>query len=437
MFLEELIIERLKEQLDKESFERYIKGLKYDKSTKDSEIILFANNIFIKKWIERHLKDKIQNIAKELTNSDFNVKIELKRDKLAQKRDKKTVSPHQNPLNPHFTFENFIVGSSNQFAYTIAKSVAQNPGVQYNPLFIYGGVGLGKTHLLQAIGNFRASLGDRVIYTTIEQFMNRFISHLKANDMDSFREYFRECDLLLIDDVQFLSQKEQTQEEFFHTFNQLHNQNKQIVLSSDRPPKNIPKLVDRLRSRFEWGLMADIKPPELETKISIIKKKCQIDGIKLSKDVIYYLATTMGDNIREIEGALIKIGAMSAMLNQKITVEFVQDTIKEQLNQKKEKNITIDKILLTVAKELNVKPSDIKSKKRSKAIVQARRVSIYLSRKLTSNTMPQIALFFGMKDHTTISHSMKKINSLINESDEFKAKIEELENKILRAKDEE
>jgi chromosomal replication initiator protein len=332
-------------------------------------------------------------------------------------------------LNPSLTFDSFILGDSNQFAYTTAKSVAEKPGQLYNPLFIYGGVGLGKTHLLQAIGNYHIHLGHKVIYTTLEQFMNSFTSHLRSQTMDRFREKFRECDLLLIDDIQFLSGKQQTQDEFFHTFNELHNANKQIVLTADRPPNKIAGLVDRLKSRFEWGLMADIQPPGLETKIAIIQKKCELDGIKLNNEIINYIATNMGDNIREIEGTIIKLNAMASMLNQEITLDFAQNAIKDQIKEKKE-SITIDDIVKIVSHELNVKPSDIKSKKRTKNVVDARRTSIYLARNLTQSTMPQIAMYFGMKDHTAISHSMKKINEIIENDENFKLLLEELSNKI-------
>jgi chromosomal replication initiator protein len=259
--------------------------------------------------------------------------------------------------------------------------------------------------------------------------MNSFTSHLRAKTMDRFREKFRECDLMLIDDIQFLSGKEQTQEEFFHTFNELYNTQKQIVLTSDRAPNKIADLVDRLKSRFEWGLMADIQPPELETKIEIIQKKCELDGIKLNSEIIHFIATNMGDHIREIEGTIIKLNALSSMLNQEITLDFAQNAIKDQIREKKE-NITIDDIVKIVSKELNVKPSDIKSKKRTKNIMDARRTTIYLARNLTPNSMPQIAMYFGMKDHTTISHAMKKINEIIKKDKNFQLLLEELSNKI-------
>jgi len=332
-------------------------------------------------------------------------------------------------LNPSFTFNSFVLGESNSLAYNVSLAVAQNPGTQYNPLFIYGGVGLGKTHLMQAIGNYRAAQGDKIIYNTFEQFLNRYTSHLRTKTMDRFRDYYRNCDLLLVDDIQFISQKEQTQDEFFHTFNELHSLGKQIVITSDRPPRKIAGLVDRLKSRFEWGMLVSINPPELETKIAIIKKKAQLNGIRLDDEIVNYLATTLGSNIREIEGTIIKINAMSNLLRQKITLDFVKNAISDYLTEKK-KSISIDDIIEIVSKELNVKPSDIKSKKRAKKIVEARRISIYLARNLTPNSMPQIAVYFGMKDHSAISHAMKKIEEIIENDENLKVLIDELSNKI-------
>ena len=391
--------------------------------------------MFISKWVHSRYKEKIAHLFELENGIKPEVEIGLSKKK-STSSSKKTLntsaeksSAKSTYLNPSLIFDGFIVGDSNQFAYTTAKSVAENPGKLYNPLFIYGGVGLGKTHLLQAIGNYHIELGKIVIYTTLEQFMNTFTSHLRSQTMDRFRDKFRECDLLLIDDIQFLSRKEQTQEEFFHTFNELYNANKQIVITSDRQPNKIAGLVDRLRSRFEMGLMADIQPPGLETKIAIIQKKCELDGISLNNEIINYIATHMGDNIREIEGAIIKLNAMSSMLNQEITLDFAQNTIKDQLKEKKE-SVSIDDIVNIISKELNVKPSDIKSKKRTKNVVNARRISIYLARNLTPNSMPQIAVYFGMKDHTAISHAMKKINEIIENDENFKVLLEELSNKV-------
>ena len=428
------ILQELKKEISPTEYERYIKNLHYDIQRSKSNIIYYsASNMLIAKWVMTKYNDKLSHLF-ELENG-IKPEVVIIAGKPKGKVSSHTASSEQKisakstKLNPSFTFESFIVGDSNQFAYTTAKSAAEKPGQQYNPLFLYGGVGLGKTHLLQAIGNYQYNLGKTVIYTTLEQFMNSFTSHLRSQTMDRFREKFRECDLLLIDDVQFLSRKEQTQEEFFHTFNELHNAKKQIVMTSDRQPNKIAGLVDRLKSRFEWGLMADIQPPGLETKIAIIQKKCELDGIKLDKDIINYIAANMGDNIREIEGTLIKLNALGSMLNQPITLEFTQNAIKDQLKEKRE-SITIDDIVKIISKELNIKPSDIRSKKRTKNVVNARRIVIYLARNLTPNSMPQIALFFGMKDHTAISHTMKKINEIIDNDENFKVQLEELSNKV-------
>ncbi len=434
MSIGKTVLSQLKKEINEDEYEKYIKNLHYDEINSRSDRALFvASNIIVAKWIKTKYREKIAHLF-EIQNGikpevDITVgKIDKKSKKRVSSKDKKGSSKSTH-LNPSFTFESFIVGSSNQFAYTTAKSVAEKPGKQYNPLFIYGGVGLGKTHLLQAIGNYQIAEGKKVIYTTLEQFMNKYISHVKSQTMDRFRDHFRDCDLLLIDDIQFLSRKEQTQEEFFHTFNELHQAKKQIVITSDSQPNKIAGLVDRLKSRFEWGLMADIQPPELETKIAIIEKKCELDGIKLDSEIINYIATNMGDNIREIEGTLIKLNAMSSMLNQDITLEFTKTAIKDQLKEKQE-NISIDDIVKIISKELNVKPSDIKSKKRTRNVVNARRIVIYLARNLTPNSMPQIAQYVGMKDHTAISHAMKKINEIIESDENFKVLLEELSNKI-------
>ncbi len=434
MSIGKTVLSELKKEINSNEYQRYIKNLHYDEINSRSDMALFTTpNIIVAKWIKTKYQEKIAHLFE--IQSGIKPQVDIVVGKIDTKTKKRlNVKEHKGSsksthLNPSFTFESFIVGGSNQFAYTTAKSVAEKPGLQYNPLFIYGGVGLGKTHLLQAIGNYQVAQGKKVIYTTLEQFMNKYISHVKSQTMDRFRDHFRECDLLLIDDIQFLTRKEQTQEEFFHTFNELHQAKKQIVITSDRQPNKIAGLVDRLKSRFEWGLLADIQPPELETKIAIIEKKCELDGIKLSSEIINYIATNMGDNIREIEGTLIKLNAMSSMLNQDITLEFTKTAIKDQLKEKQE-NISIDDIVKIVSKEMNVKPSDIKSKKRTRNVVNARRIVIYLARNLTPNSMPQIAQYVGMKDHTAISHAMKKIHEIIENDENFKVLLEEFSNKI-------
>ena len=431
------VLRKLKQEISNQEWNRYIKSLVYDENRSRSNIAHFYSpNILIAKWIKTKYEKKIEHLFELENNVKPQIFISVKKEREQKSTPQKQMGESEYKsgskstlLNPSFTFESFIIGSSNQFAYTTAKSVAEKPGALYNPLFLYGGVGLGKTHLVQAIGNYQISQGKKVIYTTFEQFMNKFTSHLRSQTMDRFREHFRECDVLIIDDIQFLSRKEQTQEEFFHTFNELHQAKKQIIIASDRQPNKIAGLVDRLRSRFEWGLMADIQPPELETKIAIIQKKCEIDGIKLNNEIINFIASNMGNNIREIEGAIIKLNAYSIMMNQALTLNFAQNVIKEQLAEK-QSNISIDDIVKMVSKELNVKLSDIKSKKRTRDVVNARRISIYLARNLTPNSMPQIAVYFGMRDHTAVSHAMKKIAEILKSDENFKVQLEELSNKI-------
>jgi chromosomal replication initiator protein len=433
------VLKKIKDEISNKDWNRYMKNLTYnEKESKNNIAQFYAPNILLARWIQTKYKFQLAHLFELETKIKPRIIISATQEKvLNEQMNEANNEPSQEQknqgkstiLNPSFTFESFIVGNSNQFAYTTAKSVAEKPGAIYNPLFLYGGVGLGKTHLIQAIGNHQVFLGRKVIYTTFEQFMNKFTSHLRAQTMDRFREHFRECDILIIDDIQFLSGKEQTQEEFFHTFNELHQAKKQIIITSDRQPHKIRGLVDRLRSRFEWGLMADIQPPELETKIAIIQKKCEIDGINLNKDIINFLASNMGNNIREIEGAIIKLNAYSGLMNQELTLEFAHNVIKDQLIEK-QNNISIDDIVTFISKELNVKLSDIKSKKRTRIVVRARRISIYISRSLTSNSMPQIAVYFGMKDHTAVSHAMKKVKEIIEEDESFKVLLEELSNKI-------
>jgi chromosomal replication initiator protein len=428
------ILEKLKKEIPQNEYNRYIKNLEFDQSSSRSDILIYnAPNILSAKWIKTKYAKKIAHLYEVESGINAEIIIGVKNDKNSQNKiipkRKQTQSDSSTLLNPSFTFETFVTGESNELAFNVAKSVALNPGEHYNPLFIYGGVGLGKTHIMQAIGNYRLKEGDKVIYNTFEQFMNRYITHIRSNTMDRFREYYRNCDILLIDDIQFISRKEQTQDEFFHTFNELHSLGKQIVITSDRPPKKIAGLVDRLKSRFEWGMLANINPPGLETKIAIIKKKAIMDGIRLDEEVVNYLASNLGINIREIEGTIIRLNAMSNLLRQPITLEFAKNAISDYMSEKKN-SITIDDIIEIVSSELNIKPSDIKSKKRAKKIVEARRISIYLARNLTPNSMPQIAVYFGMKDHSAISHTMRKIEEIIAQDENLKVLIEELSNKI-------
>ena len=431
------VLELLKSEISELEYKRYIKQLKYhEKASRSDYAVFIAPNILIANWVKTKYANKIAHLFEVKTGKKPVINIMLKNQ--ISKTTKKSVpidielskTTKNTILNPSYTFDSFVVGSSNQYAYTIAKSVADKPGIMYNPAFIYGPTGLGKTHLIHAIGNYSQANGKTVIYATIEQFMNDFTYNLRNQSMERFREKYRSCDILLIDDAQFLSNKIQTQEEFFHTFNELHSAGKQIILTSDKPPKSINGLEDRLQSRFEWGLIADIGLPELETKIAIIKKKCELDGINLNDDIVNYIASNMGDNIREIESAIINLNAYASLMRQEITFEFAKNVMKEQIKERRE-NITLEDIIAIISKELNIKPSEIKSKKRSKNIVEARRIGIYLARTLTPNSMPQLASFFSMKDHTAVSHNMKKINELIETNETFKLRVDELKNRVL------
>ena len=436
MTIGDSILAQLKQEISEIEYKRYIQQLKFSTEDSKTDYALFlAPNPLIASWVKTRYSEKIAHLFEVKTSVKPQVVIELKNKRSTKAQTNETLSTvpqhsvHQSLLNPAYTFENYVVGTSNQFAYSAAQSVCEKPGEAYNPLYIYGGVGLGKTHLMQAVGNRLQAQGKSVIYSSVEQFVNDFTRHLRNQTMDRFKDKYRNCDVLMIDDIQFLSGKVQTQEEFFHTFETLRNENKQIILTSDKHPKQIGGLEDRLKSRFEWGLVADIQPPELETKIAIINKKCEINRVDITKDVIDYIATIIDNNAREIEGILSKLHAYAKLMNQEITLEFTKNVLKEHIKEQRE-NITIDDIVKFVSKELNVKPSEIRSKSRSKNIVYSRRVSIYLARSLTQNTMPQLAQYFGMKDHTTISHTMKKIGELLKSDENFKLKIDELNNKI-------
>lgn len=314
-------------------------------------------------------------------------------------------------LNLKFTFENFVVGSCNQFAHAAAKAVATMPSRSYNPLFIYGGVGMGKTHLIHAIG--RALLsgfpGMKVVYTTSERFMNELVQCIKSDRMPQFHQYYRSADALLVDDIHILAGKERTQEEFFHTFNELYDHQKQIVISSDSTPKNTPGLVERLRSRFEWGLMVDVQPPDLETKMAILDKKAEAEGVLLPEDVRILIATKTKSNVRELEGALIKLVAYSSVSGEPITLAMAQQVLKHLLHGQ-DRKVTMDSIIRSVAERYSLLPSQLKQKSNERKIAYPRQIAMYLIKELTAASLPEIGRMFGGKHHTTVLHSVQKID---------------------------
>ncbi len=335
-------------------------------------------------------------------------------------------------LNPKYTFKNFVVGAGNQFAHAACMAVAEQPGHTYNPLFIYGGVGLGKTHLLNAIGNHVAEKSDlRIAYLTTEQFTNEVINSIRYDKMMDLRKRYRHIDMLMIDDIQFLVGKERTQEEFFHTFNALYEGHKQIVLSSDRFPKDMPDIEERLRSRFEWGLIADLQPPDVETRIAILRKKSEDEGVTLPEDVVQFLSTTMKSNVRELEGSLVRLGAYASLTGQVITLDLAKNVLRDLIGDKK-KSVEMDDIQEADCTQFHVKMTELKSRRRSKTLVHPRQIAMYLCRELTDASYPEIGRQFGGKDHTTIIHACRQVAKAKETDTMLQTTIETLKEQILR-----
>ena len=335
-------------------------------------------------------------------------------------------------LNPKYTFENFVVGAGNQFAHAACMAVAEQPAKAYNPLFIYGGVGLGKTHLLNAIAHHVAERTDlRIAYLTTEQFTNEVINSIRYDKMMDLRKRYRHVDMLMIDDIQFLAGKERTQEEFFHTFNSLYEAHKQIVLSSDRFPKDMPDIEERLRSRFEWGLIADLQPPDVETRIAILRKKSEDEGATLPEDVIQFLATTMKSNIRELEGSLVRLVAYASLTGQAITLDMAKNVLRDLIGDKK-KIVSMEDIQQAVSIWFHLKIADLKSRRRSKTLVHPRQIAMYLCRELTDASYPEIGRLFGGKDHTTIIHACRQVTKAKESDSALNQTLDGLKEQILR-----
>jgi chromosomal replication initiator protein len=336
-------------------------------------------------------------------------------------------------LNPKYTFRSFVVGAGNQFAHAACMAVAEQPAKAYNPLFIYGQTGLGKTHLLNAIGNYVAERSElRIAYLTTEQFTNEVINSIRYDKMPDLRKRYRQIDMLMIDDIHFLTGKERTQEEFFHTFNSLYEAHKQLVLSSDRFPKDMPDIEERLRSRFEWGLIADLQPPDVETRIAILRKKSEDEGVTLPEDVIQFLAATMKSNIRELEGSLVRLGAYASLTGQTISLDMAKNVLRDLIGSKK-KIVSMEDIQETVGARFHVKITDLKSRRRSKTLVHPRQIAMYLCRELTDSSYPEIGRQFGGKDHTTIIHACKQVMKAKDTDRALCATLDSLREQILRA----
>ncbi|WP_277630690.1 chromosomal replication initiator protein DnaA [Atopococcus tabaci] len=341
-------------------------------------------------------------------------------------------SPKSSPLNDKYTFDTFVIGKGNQMAHAAALVVAEEPGTIYNPLFFYGGVGLGKTHLMHAIGHQMLSLNPdaKVKYVSSETFANDFINSIQNRTQEQFRREYRSVDLLLVDDIQFFADKEGTQEEFFHTFNALYDERKQIVLTSDRLPNEIPKLQERLVSRFAWGLSVDITPPDLETRIAILRKKANAERLEIPNDTLSYIAGQIDSNIRELEGALVRVQAYSAIEQREITTSLAADALKSMLPNSPSKTVTISSIQQAVSKYYQVPVSELKGKKRVRSIVIPRQIAMYLSREMTSSSLPKIGQEFGGKDHTTVIHAHEKIEQALKTDSQLKKEVNEIKKNL-------
>ncbi len=441
-----LFLTEMENDLGKPSFETWLKTTR-PIALKGNNLIIEVPNEFTKNWINKHYQNNISKVLEKI--GDISLQVHLVTPQKNELEEKKEMDINKslkflkdNPadikdlsgictwLNPKYTFDSFVIGGGNRLAHAASLAVAESPSKAYNPLFIYGGVGLGKTHLMHAIGHYVISnnISEKIAYLSSEKFTNHFINAIRDNKTVDFRNKYRNIDVLLIDDIQFLAGKEQTQEEFFHTFNALHENNKQIVISSDRPPKEIPTLEDRLRSRFEWGLITDIQPPDLETRIAILRKKSSHEGIPVPDDVLLFIAQKIETNIRELEGALIRIIAFSSLEDKKITLSLAEEALKDFFSTGKIKNLSIDKIILTTSNYFKINTDDIKSKKRTQNISVPRQIAMYLCRELTDISLLKIGENFGGKDHSTVIHAHKKIISDLQNDESLKRTIKEIKN---------
>lgn len=425
----------IKKNLNNDIFELWFKPTAF-KSYNNGEINISVPNRYCGEWLKTNyyglIKDALVNITQEM---DIKINFIPDKDKegiekteiIKKETVRTTPFREKGMLNKRYYFENFIVGPSNQFAHAAALAVAENPGKSYNPLFIYGGVGLGKTHLINAIGNhiIRNKPDVKIIYLTAEQFTNEVVAAIRYDKMYAFKEKYRTVDMLLVDDIQFFSGKDRSQEEFFYTFNTLYEAHRPVIITSDKYPKEMPDVEERLRSRFEWGLIADIQQPDFETRMAILKQKAETEDIKLPEDVILFLVDAIKTNIRVLEGALIRLGAYASLTGKAITVELAKDILKATIGDK-EKAVTYDAIQKAVADHFQIKLQEMKAKKRTKNLVMPRQVAMYLCRELTNLSYPEIGKYFGGKDHTTVIHACRQIEKLKEKESRLKDAIDAL-----------
>lgn len=428
----------IKIELTEVSFNTWIKSIT-PVSLTDDRIILEVPNDFTKGILEARYNTLISNALKQISSKTYKIEFTI----LGEENQNNNNNLQQNiddqqpsMLNPKYSFDTFVIGNGNRFAHAASLAVAEAPAKAYNPLFIYGGVGLGKTHLMHAIGHYILSQNPKtkVLYVTSEKFTNELITSIQNNKNEEFRTRYRNVDVLLIDDIQFIAGKESTQEEFFHTFNALHEANKQIIISSDKPPKEIPTLEERLSSRFEWGLITDIQPPDLETRVAILRKKAEMENIQVDDEILLYIADKIETNIRELEGALIRVMAYASLTNKKVTIDLTKEALKDFLSNSRPKKITPALIQEVTGNYFNLKVDDFKSKKRNQAIAFPRQIAMFLCRELTDLSLPKIGEEFGGRDHTTVIHAVDKITTDISNDNTVKNAVEDIRKKILDKK---
>jgi chromosomal replication initiator protein len=435
------ILSVIQTKLSKPSFDTWFKATRAVSLT-DSTVIISAPTSFAVEWLESRYTKLVASTISEYLDKQVEVKFVIEEPKQAEQvlaqppiavaQPVVHDEPFPHMLNPKYTFDTFVIGANNRFAHAASLAVAEAPAKAYNPLFLYGGVGLGKTHLMHAIGQYILEHNPtaKVLYLSSEKFTNEFINAIRDNRGESFRNKYRNIDILLIDDIQFLAGKDGTQEEFFHTFNALHEERKQIIISSDRPPKEIPTLEERLRSRFEWGLITDIQAPDLETRIAILRKKAKAENLDIPNEAMVYIANQIDTNIRELEGALIRVVAYSSLINEDITSHLAAEALKDIIPSARPRMITIQHIQQKVGEFYNLKMEDFKARKRTKAVAYPRQIAMYLSRELTDYSLPKIGEAFGGRDHTTVIHAHEKISQNLKQDQELYKIINNITEKI-------
>ncbi|BCV23768.1 MAG TPA: chromosomal replication initiator protein DnaA [Firmicutes bacterium] len=426
----------MEQELGRTSFDNWLRPTRAV-AIVGTNLLVSVPNAYTREWLETSYASLVQRALRETGAGDLRVHYLLPGD------DEPAAAPSspaaarpaagdRPQLNPKYVFDTFVVGNSNRFAHAAALAVAESPSRAYNPLFIYGGVGLGKTHLMHAIGHYILAKNPEmsVVYVSSETFTNELINCIKDDEINSFRAKYREKDVLLIDDIQFLENKERTQEEFFHTFNALHEANHQIIVSSDRPPKELSTLEDRLRSRFEWGLITDIQPPDLETRVAILRKKAQLENLTVPDDALEYIATRITSNIRELEGALIRLVAYAQLHQAEVSAALAEEALRDILPENRRQPITISRIQSVVAEYFHLRPEDLRAKRRTRNVAEPRQIAMYLARELTDASLPKIGDEFGGRDHTTVLHGCEKIAAILQTDPNLRSTIKRLREAI-------